>query len=219
MTVPTPGQKGYGDLLCLFAPTLEAWIEQTGFGMMMFSRWREVRPNMSYGSCWNALIFQSHKQFVNSSRFNLQDVLVRSVPGAKAKYNLHLLDRRPALCLTSGYCKESHVLEPSERVLKRKSAHVIPHSQEYERLASLMGTAFGYRSMHAQLGMDAIQFTIKADFRNSSGSQSNTTTLIRLTNTFSNVTSCCFTPQRHQSRVFLWFRTRSRRRKPSLRLP
>lgn len=179
----------YDDLPPLYATVFEAWTDQAGPGMMLFSKWREVCPNMSYESCWNAVKFRNHKNFINPSRFNPLDVLIRSVPGAKAKYNLHMLDRQPAVCLSAAYLKESHVIEPPERGLKQKSVHVILHTLDYERMAGFMGTAFGHRTLHAQLGMDALQITTKADFRKNAGSRATPTTPSRVPNAFSNVRS------------------------------
>ncbi|KAF6763377.1 hypothetical protein DFP72DRAFT_801285 [Ephemerocybe angulata] len=68
------------------------------------------------------------------------------------------------MCLSTIFCKSSHILEPPERGLKQKSITGIFHSQEWERTVGCIGTVFGHRVLHAQLSMDAMQFTTRASF-------------------------------------------------------
>jgi hypothetical protein len=120
-------------------------------------------------SCYNAVNFRSHGNFVNPSRVSPLNLLVRSVPGARTRYYLYTKDRMPAMCVSSVYCKESHLLAPPERGLRQKWMTGIFHSQEWERCVGLVCTTFKHRYVSAQIGQDAMQFSTRAFFGNRCG--------------------------------------------------
>lgn len=68
------------------------------------------------------------------------------------------------MCISSIFCKESHVLAPPDKGLVQKSITGLFHTQEWERTVGFMGTAFGHKTLRAQVSLDAMQFTTRAYF-------------------------------------------------------
>ncbi|KAJ2911861.1 hypothetical protein MD484_g8554, partial [Candolleomyces efflorescens] len=159
-------KDSYKELPNLRAGTFESWSEAAGPGMVRFSGWADICARMSYDSCYNAINFTSHRNFVNPSRVSPLSLLVRSVPGARTRYYLYTKERMPAMCVSSVYCKESHLLAPPDRGLRQKWLSGIFHSQEWERCVGLVCTMFKHRYVSAQLCQDAMQFSTKASFAN-----------------------------------------------------
>lgn len=117
-------------------------------------------------SCLNVINFEQHGDYIGPARISPQAVRIRTVTGAKSRYYLYTAERKPALCISSIFVKDSHVLAPPDKGLVQKSVTGIFHSQEWERTVGFMGTVFGHKVLRAQVSMDAMQFTTRAHFGN-----------------------------------------------------
>ncbi|KAF6740914.1 hypothetical protein DFP72DRAFT_392403 [Ephemerocybe angulata] len=146
------------------------WNPKPGRGMIRFSGWGRTCPSMGFDSCYHALTFVSHGNYINPSRFSPLDVCVREVPGKKVKYFLYGANRKPVYCLSSVMCKESHLLEPPPRGLTQKWLTGVFHQHEWERAVGFICTTFERPVLAAQLSMDAIQFSTRAHFGNDNSS-------------------------------------------------
>lgn len=67
---------------------------------------------MNTSSCLNVINFTSHGVYINPARFSPLNVRIRSVTASKSRYYLYTEDRRPAMCISSVLCNDSHVLAP-----------------------------------------------------------------------------------------------------------
>lgn len=152
--------------------------------MVQFSGWADICESMSYewvffslglfdvvltliySSCYNTINFRSCGSFINPSHISPLDVSVRQIPGARTRYHLYTRSRKPAMCVSSVYCKESHLLEPTEHGLRQKWMSGIFHSQEWECCVGLVCTAFEEECFSSQVSLDAVQFLTRASFTN-----------------------------------------------------
>lgn len=115
-------------------------------------------------SVLSAIEFRAHLNYVNPARISPLDLSVRSLPGKTTRYHLYTKDRRPAICVSTVLCRESHILEPPPKGLRQKWISGVFHTQEWERTVGTICTSFGHDVLQAQLVKDAIQFTTRADF-------------------------------------------------------
>ncbi|KAJ2919824.1 hypothetical protein MD484_g594, partial [Candolleomyces efflorescens] len=142
----------------------QPWTDNAGQGMVQFSMWAEKCPGMSFDSCMSAIEFRAFDVYLNPSRASPLDFCVREFPGSRPRFHLYTADRRPAVCVSTILCRESHLVEPSNRGLRQKEVQGVQHSQEWERSVAFQCTMFGHDLLWAQLGMDSMQYSTKADF-------------------------------------------------------
>ncbi|KAJ2913796.1 hypothetical protein MD484_g6606, partial [Candolleomyces efflorescens] len=112
---------------------LTSWSGQQGDGMVWFSDWGTKIPNMKFKTCINIIEFRASGRYMNPCRVSPLDYLVKYVPAASQKYQLHLKDRRHAICL----------------------------SAEWERFVGFICSVFDILELDAQIWQEAIQFSTR----------------------------------------------------------
>ncbi|KAF5338081.1 hypothetical protein D9611_014179 [Ephemerocybe angulata] len=156
-------KKTYEDLDPVWSGKFQLWTDVAGKGTYSFSNWIDDCPLLDYDSAINAIVFKSHKQFLNPSRASTQSVLVRELPPG-TKLQLYTSDRRVAICLSAVQATQSYITEPCPVGVKQKKLHGVFHSQEFERMVGFVCSAFSKELLGAQLGMDEMQFCSKSLF-------------------------------------------------------
>ncbi|KAJ7761280.1 hypothetical protein DFH07DRAFT_771604 [Mycena maculata] len=161
-------KKLYQDLPPLLKCVFLSWSPDTGHGNMMYSAWETATPYMNFDIMWMCANFVFKRKYVNLSRIDPRKLqAVRQIYGAQRDRWTLSIGGTTAVCITLAMAVQSSVTEissvvNSDKAVKHKFITAIPHGQEIERLAGVIGMVFHKSELKAQIRADVITFGTKS---------------------------------------------------------
>ncbi|KAJ7753589.1 hypothetical protein DFH07DRAFT_773998 [Mycena maculata] len=131
-------------LRCVFL----LWSPDTGPGNMMYSSWEDVTPYMNFDIMWMCANFVLKGKYVNLSRIDPRKLqVIKQIYGAQRERWTLSIGGTTAVCVTLAMAVQSSVTEissvvKSEKAVKHKFITAIPHGQEIECLARVVGMIY-----------------------------------------------------------------------------
>ncbi|KDR73762.1 hypothetical protein GALMADRAFT_142208 [Galerina marginata CBS 339.88] len=150
----------YVGLPNLKAGAFISWYKTPGPGQIFPSQYGDLIPSLDYISFVKALCFTEHDRFLNPARVSPMVTNARRTNAEGFKMSLCLRDE-PAFLVSTIFVKACHLTALSQKGVPRKYISGIGHMQDWDRQVSFLCMAFGHEALHAQLALDALDYSTR----------------------------------------------------------